>query len=192
MNITSDKQIHIVRNFVGNECKSLKSCNCIAVEKSNSILDRLIHLFANSWRTVWVINSIGNSMYRKDGPKRIEINVNNVSKLVTCNPETSGRSETWVHNRESQAIIRHLRQTLATRPISRCGKYVNIFKTILSGNRSNDFERKTIWWIHRFYSKIIVYRSELPKLNILVMIWFLNICQSGWWYILSYGPHSLG
>ena len=48
MNMTSDKQIDIVRSFVGNECKSLKSCNCIAVEKSNNIFVRFGHLLANS------------------------------------------------------------------------------------------------------------------------------------------------
>lgn len=70
MNITSDKQIHMYFSFVGNACISEKSCNCIAVEKSKSIWVKLGHLFASSWRTVWVINSIGNSMYLNDDPKR--------------------------------------------------------------------------------------------------------------------------
>lgn len=66
--MTSDKQIHMYFNFVGNACISEKSCSCIAVEKSSNMCVRLGHLFANSCSTVCVISSIGNSMYLNDAP----------------------------------------------------------------------------------------------------------------------------
>lgn len=47
--------------------------NTIPVEKSNSICVRFGHLAANSCSTVCVINSIGSSIYRNVGPKRIAI-----------------------------------------------------------------------------------------------------------------------
>lgn len=68
--MTSDKQMHMYFNFVGNACISEKSCSCIAVEKSNNMCVKFGDLLANSCKTVWVINSIGNSIYLNEGPKR--------------------------------------------------------------------------------------------------------------------------
>lgn len=70
MKITSDKQMHMYLSLVGNACISEKSCSCIAVEKSSSMWVKLGHLLANSCSTVWVISSIGNSMYLRDAAKR--------------------------------------------------------------------------------------------------------------------------
>lgn len=71
MKITSDRQMHMYLSLVGKACISEKSCSCMAVEKSRSMWVKFGHLFANSWRTVWVINSIGNSMYLSEAPKRV-------------------------------------------------------------------------------------------------------------------------
>ena len=49
-------------------CMSLKSWSCMAVEKSSKMWVKLGHLLANSWRTVWVMSSIGSSKYRRDAP----------------------------------------------------------------------------------------------------------------------------
>lgn len=47
----------------GFTCMSLKSWSCMAVEKSSKMCVKFGHLDANSCRTVWVINSMGNSRY---------------------------------------------------------------------------------------------------------------------------------
>lgn len=73
----------------------------VPVEKSNNMCVKLGHLAANSCKTVCVINSIGNSMYRNVGPNRTEIKANKDSNEPTWSPETSGRNETFFHKRVS-------------------------------------------------------------------------------------------
>ena len=63
MKMTSLRQMQSVSSLVGNDDKSLKSCNCIAVEKSSRRYVKLIHLFDNSCKTVCVISSMGSSIY---------------------------------------------------------------------------------------------------------------------------------
>lgn len=65
-------------------CISLKSCSCMAVEKSSSMWVRLGHLLLSSCSTVWVMSSMGSSMYRSDGPNR-----------MLCQQEASVSYEPW-------------------------------------------------------------------------------------------------
>lgn len=91
----------------------------IPVEKSNNICVKFGHFAANSCSTVCVINSIGNSMYRSDAANRTEINDNSDSSDPTCNPDTSGRSDTFFHSFVSYATVRQRRQIFAIRHISK-------------------------------------------------------------------------
>ncbi|CAF4586046.1 unnamed protein product [Rotaria sp. Silwood2] len=60
--MTSDKQIHKRLRLHGNSFNSLKSCNCIADEKSNVKYSKFGQRIANSRKTSTVINSIGKSI----------------------------------------------------------------------------------------------------------------------------------
>lgn len=75
--ITSDKQMQSIFKLQGKTFKSLKSCNCIAVEKSKVKYFKLGHLLANSCNTSAVINSIGNSMYCNEDENRCPIKMRN-------------------------------------------------------------------------------------------------------------------
>ncbi|CAF4767362.1 unnamed protein product, partial [Rotaria magnacalcarata] len=55
--MTSDKQIHSRLRLQGNSLKSLKSCNCIADEKSSVKYCKFGQRIANSRRTSTVISS---------------------------------------------------------------------------------------------------------------------------------------
>lgn len=75
----------------------------LPVEKSRSICVKFGHLADNSCKTVCVISSIGNSMYRKVGPKRIAIRDSRESNEPTWSPDTSGLNDTFFHNLVSYA-----------------------------------------------------------------------------------------
>lgn len=118
--ITSDRHIHRLRRLHGKALRSLKSCNCMALAKSNVMQARFGHLFARSCKTGDVISSHGSSMYFMVAPNLIPIRVSKASTLCTCSPPYSGLSETLFHNRGSQASSRHFLHTRATFPSSWC------------------------------------------------------------------------
>lgn len=84
MKITSDRHTQRYFNLVGNAWSSLKSCSCMAVEKSRSMCVRFGHLLANSCSTVCVMSSMGSSMYRNEAPNlTLYARIDLVKKIIT-------------------------------------------------------------------------------------------------------------
>ena len=88
----------------GNSCRSLKSCNCIAEEKSKVKYSKLGQCDANSLRTSIVINSTGKSIQSNDETTiEFQVNVKMQSKRRTwiapiCPLLQSGRRKSRRHN----------------------------------------------------------------------------------------------
>lgn len=141
----------------GNAFKSLKSCNCMALEKSSVINFKFGHLLASSWRTGGVTRSHGSSRYLSVDPNLTLISATRPSVLLMCSPEYSGRSETTCHKWLSYANILHFLLTLATQPSSLCFKKEKIFKRSLSGTlvifRLWKKEQVNFIWVLPYLSK---------------------------------------
>lgn len=161
--------MHKLRKLHGNEFRSLKSCNCIAFEKSKVMYFRLGHLLESSCRIGDVTSSHGNSMYLSVGPNRTLMRAIRFSKLFTWRPLNSGRRETTCQSWWLYASRRHFLQTRATLLSSRWWRNENTYSRHLSGRLSTVQD-----WKYKQYKKLTFKKSWILLLILFFIIFFFT------------------